>query len=124
MEPSNKRMRESQATEEDIMHDARLIMHEDPFKEFAPSTEERKFRALFGAGVAAVLELWLLLVSHDCVPPGGTIMFMLWTLMFVKVYPTDKTLRKLCGGASEKTIRRWVQLYASAIGWIEGEVVS
>ena len=119
-----KRLREVPPTEEDILHKARMIMHEDPFKDCASQEETRRFKALFGCRPVVALCLWLQLVKRCLVPEQGTIMHLLWTLMFHKVYATEATMKKLTGGADEKTTRKWVGDFVTAIQFLEPFVVS
>ena len=51
-------------------------------------------------------------------------MHFLWTMMFLKVYATEEVMRKLTGGADQKTICKWVHLFIGAISGPEFHLVS
>ena len=90
-------------------------MQDDPFKDRAPTEENKAFRALFGCGSHVAYMLWQLLISRQLLPQGGTMMHLLWTLMFLKVYPSEEALKRLCGGADNKTTRKWIGQFTSSI---------
>ena len=124
----SKRAREAEITVFDVMYKARFIFGRDPFKEQAPTIEERRFRALFGCSAIVATELWKLLDVYDFIPEGGKLIHMLWALLFVKVYPTEETLVKLCGdpmgNPDKKTTRKWIRLLMEAISYLSEHVVS
>ena len=99
----------------DLLFKARIIMHDDPFKERAPIGEDTKFRALFGCSHEIALMLWRMLLESKLVPKGGTITHFLWTLLFLKVYPTEENMKLLTRGADQKTIRKWVPQFIESI---------
>ena len=119
----HKRQRISKPSTDDILRKSRFIMQDDPFKERAPSTEDRHFRALFGCCVDVVLKLWLLLVDSDLVPSGANIKHLLWTLLFLKVYPTDSTMSRMTQ-SDPKTFRKWINLFLDSICFLESKVAS
>lgn len=118
-----KRQRKEEPTVEDMLYKARIVMDRDPYKERAPKDEERKFRALFGCGPIAALQLWKLLEENDEVPPGGRMIHLLWTLLFVKVYPLEETMTKFTS-SDPKTSRKWILEFMKAIAGLESDVVS
>ena len=118
-----KQQRVVKPSTDDILRKSRFIMQDDPFKERAPSTEDRHFRALFGCCVNVVLRLWLLLIEYDLVPSGANIKHLLWTLMFLKVYPTDPTMSRMTQ-ADPKTLRKWINLFLDSICFLEPKVAS
>lgn len=126
--PAQKRAREIELTMDDLMFQARFIFGCDPYKERAPGTEDKKFRALFGASPVVVLRLWNLITTNSELPSGGRLVHLLWALIFVKVYPTEETLVKLCGDPSgtpdRKTTRKWIRLFLEAICRCIDDVVS
>lgn len=99
-------------------------MHDDPFKDRAPKEEDKAFRALFGCCCTVAYALWKLLIAHHLLPEGGAMTHLLWTLAFFKVYPTEGAMRRLCGGADSKTIRKWVDDFTMSISLLEPFVVS
>jgi hypothetical protein len=118
-----KRQRYARPSADDILRKGRFIMHDDPFKESAPATEDRHFRALFGCPVDVALHLWLMLVDHDLVPSGATMKHFLWALLFLKVYPTDLPMCRMTK-ADPKTTRKWVDIILDSIACLEPIVVS
>ena len=128
-EKQNKRARADEVTVDDVLFHARFIFGCDPFKESAPKTEDKRFRALFGCCPEVVLILWNLIDSNEALPCGGRIIHLLWALLFVKVYPTEETLVKLCkgdpsGASDRKTTRKWIRLFMQAICCCIDDVVS
>jgi hypothetical protein len=118
-----KRQRSARPTSDDIIRQSRYIMHDDPFKERAPSDEARHFRALFGCCAEVTRKLWLMQVDNEFLPQGVTIKHLLWTLMFLKVYPTDRPMSMMTK-ADPKTFRKWIDLVLDAISFLEPLVVS
>jgi hypothetical protein len=66
---------------------------------------------------------WNLLVSNDLLPDGGKLMHFLWTLCFMKVYAKQGPMSVLCGGADQKTIRKWAWAFMSALASLEPDLV-
>jgi len=62
--------------------------------------------------------------THSCAKP----IHLLWALMFLKVYGTERVSRTIVGSSTtptrEKTMRKWVRLFVRAISFLESEVVS
>ena len=79
---------------------------------------------MFNCSPIVVLELWNMIKS--CVVFSGSpeIAHLLWALMFLKMYAKEATTSRLAGGVDEKTYRKWVWLFVSAIADLEGDVVS
>ena len=99
-------------------------MQADPFKERAPREEERAFCALFGCLCHVAYLLWKQLNAHGLLPQGGTMTHLLWTLAFLKVYPSEESLKSLFGGADIKTIRKRVDQFMTSVALLEPFVVS
>ncbi|KAG7366458.1 hypothetical protein IV203_029128 [Nitzschia inconspicua] len=119
---ATKRAREIPPTVDDILHYSRIVMLNDPFKEIAPKEEDRHFRALFGCSPDVSLILWYKLLRNDLVPDKGTILHMLWTLMYCKIYPKWTTMKKLTS-ADPKTLRHWIGLFRDSIALLECSVI-
>ena len=119
-----KRQRETQPSAEDFTFKARIIMHADPFKERAPKEEDKRFHALFGCSCDVAFQVWTELSSRRLLPQGGTMTHLLWTLMFLKVYPSEEAMKRLTGGADNKTTRKWVGLFVQSISDLEPFFVS
>lgn len=122
-------MRSIEVTLDDVIFKARFIFGCDPYKDKAPATEEKKFRALFGCSPVVFLRLWELLNEHELVPEGGKLIHLYWAMIFVKVYPTEETLVKLCCDPTfkqppdRKTTRKWIRLFLQAISYLSDVVV-
>jgi hypothetical protein len=119
----SKRARVAPPSEDDVLHFARMIMENDPFKARAPMEEDSNFRALFGCCSKVVLDLWVLLEENDLVPEDGTMLQLLWTLTYCKTYPKWSTMRKITG-KDPKTLRKWIDLFLQSIEQLESIVVS
>ena len=123
-EHRTKRQREAKPDKNDFLFKARIIMRNDPFKECAPKEEEKMFRALFGCSVQVAFKLWNLLQTSRLMPEGGTMTHLLWMCLFIKVYPTEATMKKLTDGADNKTIRKWVFSFIRSVALLEPVLVS
>ena len=120
-----KRQRETRPSTEDVMYYARRIWRrDDPLKPMAASTEVRDFREFFGCLPGIFLALWNLLYTMNYLPENGTIEHLLWTLMFMKIYPKRKAMSVLCGGVDKDTWAKWVFIFLDAIACLEPYVVS
>ena len=121
--PPKKKAREAPITEEDVLRTASHMLHNDPFKERAPTNEEAHFRALFGCHPTVAKLTWNWLVSEDVMPEKATITHLLWGLAHLKVHPTNRAAKQLTG-ADPKTHRKWADQMIDAIMWLEPEIVS
>ena len=70
-----------------FMRLAREIWGQDPSKVRAWAVEDRRFREFLGCSVVVVRSLWRRLVMTSQVPYGEELKHLLWTLLFMKVYP-------------------------------------
>ena len=66
----------------------------------------RRFYSLFGLSPTSVADLWKLLPKI----PGGKPRYLLWGLLFLKLYDTEHVLSSLAG-CDEKTFRKWVWIF-------------
>ena len=119
-----KRRKQVEPTLEDVYAIGRDMMNRSSKEMGAMEAEERRFRDLFGVGAMVALACFEWLNHSDLLPEGGTLLHLLWTLCFLKVYPTETPLSSLCGGADPKTIRKWVWLFIGALASLEGCLVS
>ena len=118
-----KRQQDAPPTPEDVLYKARRIWSRDPNKARATTSEDTEFRGHFGCGLMVFLTLWNLLVTTDLLPAGGIIKHLLWTLLFMKVYGSQKVLCSLCGGVDVETFRKWTWLFIAAVSDLESLVV-
>ena len=79
---------------------------------------------LFGVGGMVALAAFAWLERTGLLPDGGTFVHLLWTLCFLKVYPTETPLSALCGGADPKTIRKYIWPFIFALANLEVHLVS
>ena len=91
-------------------------------------TEDCLFCEFFGCGAPIALQLWNLLDENGCVPESGQICHLLWTLFFMKQYPTEGVACGAVGGSKgrvdPKTYRKWVHPFMEALSDLEPYVVS
>ncbi len=90
--------------------------------------EARRFRSFFGTSVEVVMNLWRLLAEHNLLPCKAKIKHLLWTLFFLKVYPTEPPSCSALGGSrgaiDPKTMRKWVWMMIQKIAKLGPVVVS
>ena len=120
---------ESQSSlEDEILSVGRDIQNRSNHRIGAEVVENRLFKEHFGISVAVTLIVWNLLVENDLVPEKGQMKHLLWTLVFLKVYPKQGPVCSIVGGSDgaidPKTFRKWVWAFIFAISYLEEEVVS
>jgi hypothetical protein len=84
-----KRRRQTQLTLDDILKAGKDMMRRSEQVMGTIEVEERRFREMFGVGPGVALTCWSMLSTLDYVPEGGTLTHFLWTLCFLKVYPSE-----------------------------------
>jgi len=113
---------------DEIMTVARDIQNRGSRRVGAKVVEDRLFKEYFGVSVAVVLAVWKLLEEHDLVPKNGEIKHLLWTLVFLKVYPKQGPVCSIVGGTKgavdPKTFRKWVWKFIFNIELLDEVVVS
>ena len=82
MDPPSKRKRNTDLGTNDVLRQARFIWGRDQEKKRATGSEDRDFREFFGCSILVFQALWSLLLTTGTLPEGGTIMHLLWTLLF------------------------------------------
>ena len=85
--------------------------------------EVQAFRAHFGVDHFGCVDLWVSLLTRDFLPRKSTLYHLLWALMFMKLYSTEKVLSRLAG-TTPKTYRKWTWLMLLATGKLRPYVVS
>ena len=77
----------------------------------------------FGCGAPITFQLWNLLDENRFVPESGQIHHLLWTLFFMKQYPTEGVacgaVVGLKGRVDPKTYRKWVHPFMEALSVLE-----
>lgn len=66
----------------------------------------RRFKANFGVSLPVCRELWKIIPAE--VNINLQKQFLLWTLFFLKAYPTDNVMHTVLN-ADEKTLRKWIK---------------
>ena len=93
-------------------------------------TEDRRFRSFYGISAITAIDVLGRLEGEDLVPAGGggRFLYLLWTLMFFKLYSVETELCAHAGGAygavDPKTFRKWCWPMAHALAELEYSVVS
>ena len=124
MDDSNKRKRSTNLVLNDILRQAHSIWNRDQEKTRSTGTEDSNFHQFFGCSVLVFQALWSLLLITDTLPEGGSILHLLWTLLFLKTYSKQKVLCSLAGIKDNETFRKWTWLFISAICELQHLVVS
>jgi len=107
---------------------ARETMHTQDLKGVPlSSTEERRFRELFGCSVTVAHALWNLLLEKAILLPEDsstlTIKDMLRALLSLKSYGKEATVSIMVGILDPKTYRKNLWLMVEAISSLESIVV-
>ena len=84
-----------------------------------------QFRETFGVSASVCAILWGLLTFHHLadLPPGSQPIHLLWTLLFLKQYPTGRIMEALTH-ATRPTIRRLVWGIISVMADMADDLVS
>ncbi len=86
---SIKRSQASAPTVEDFINEGKEVQNRSGRNLATDQTEDRIFGEFFGCGAPIALQLWNLLDENGCSPESGQICHLLWTLFFMKQYPTE-----------------------------------
>jgi hypothetical protein len=115
---------------EDCAHVYRLakdVQNRSGIEFGSEKSEDSLFREFFGCGVPVAIITWNWLARMDLIPPGIIFIHMLWTLLFMKCYPTEGPATALAGGSKgkidPKTLRKYVHPLIYAISSLEPYVV-
>ena len=73
---------------------------------------DRRYRGLFGVTSSVTAILWT--KARNKFPPNTQKCHLLWTLLFLKCYPTNTVLCSLCG-VDEATVHYWVWVITERI---------
>jgi hypothetical protein len=116
-------------TEEAVfLCDARDIHNQTSRSVGTAAMEDHRFRSLFGARFEIVLKVWLMLWEDGLRPKKSKPKHLLWTLYFLKVYPSEAPGCSAVGGSKgaidPKTLRKWVWLFIERIAKLADEAVS
>lgn len=124
MAPTSKRLKKEAKELTHLLEWARGLMGREKDDVRSTQTEDREFRSLFGIGAIATLAAWYLLRNHDLIPLNGSMVHLLWAMMFLKVYATETVMSRMTHVKDPKTFRHWVWPFISALSDLESRVVS
>ena len=80
------------------------------------------FKEWFGASPRICAHLWIKIRSQGPLPRGCTPKYLLWGLIFLRVYLPEKVMKKMVK-ADVKTCRKWIWYMIEAIANTAEEVV-
>ena len=118
------RLRKRDPNLETVNRFAREIWRRDPDKAKSLMREDRRFREFFGCSAVVALSVWRRLELGSLVPDDGTIKHLMWTLLFMKVYPKKEVMCILIQVNDPKTYRKRIWSFMEAIADLAGQVVS
>ena len=75
------------------------------------TAQDRLFRDFFGCGAHIVVILWNMLVTLDMLPDKIEVVHLLWTLYWLKCYPTGSPATFTVGRPGRKVDPRTFQKY-------------
>lgn len=84
----------------------------------------RKWSSCFGVSSEVCVDVWIRIDPANSMPKGAKTHHLLWALYFLNVYPRETQGSSNIGGVDEKTYRKWVWLFVTAISYLEYPVVS
>ena len=76
----------------------------------------------FGATPGVAAELWNRMVGHGILVPDSRPRYLLWALLFLRVYNTEK-MNRFTSRVSEKTFREWSRYFVERIVDLEHEII-
>ena len=89
---------------------------------------KRRWASSLKAPPEVCKELWEMLDPFNTMPGGVHPRHLLWSLHFLKVYPTNENGRAFVawkrGAVDEKTWAKWTNIFVTAISFLEHRVVS
>jgi hypothetical protein len=86
-------------------------------------THLRLWKEHFGVSPVVVCIVWNRMSFWRCLPAKCEPKHLLWTLLFLKVYATERILATQCG-CNPETYRQWVKLVLEGLNRLEPFVVS
>jgi len=87
-------------------------------------TMDVRFRSMFGVSAVVCAIVWTHLCQEDILPVDCVATYLLWALMFLKTYDTEKNLSGIAGGVDEKTYVKWTWIVLDGIALLEYKIVS
>lgn len=79
--------------------------------------KEKCFIEMFGISADVVCDVWtrIILLRKEHIPKGAEPKHLLWALLFMKVYATERILCSLAGGVDKDTFRKWRNIFIDEI---------
>jgi hypothetical protein len=127
---SAKRSRATPPTVDDFYKEGREVQNRSGRDTGSEKTDDRLFREFFGCGADKALIAWNLLEQNDLIPEIGDVRIehLLWTLFFLKQYPTEGPATAAAGGSKgkidPKTYRKYVHPIMEALADLQPLLVS
>ena len=87
------------------------------------NTLKEKFRCHIGCSFEVCADAWNRMVERDSLPSGAKPKHLLWTLMFLMLYDTQRRSSVVLN-SDKKTIRKWNGIMLRALFDIKDTVVS
>ena len=88
------------------------------------SVQDRRVRSWCGASLTVIAIVWWLLQRRGHLEEGATMDRFLWSLNFLRTYPTTDNGASRCGRVDEGTWIKWVWYFVEEISYLENDVVS
>ena len=107
-----------------VMKLARKILRRDPDRARSLMTEDRRFRYFFECSSVVALTIWRKLKLASLVPENGTMECLMWTLLFMQLYPKKEVICVLIKVHDAKTYRKRIWSFIEAIADLAGHIVS
>lgn len=107
-----------------IFYGLRLINGNRPSVDTRWNTvNQGRWQSNFGVSPKTCHYLWDALSEEGSLPKKTEFFHLLWTLLFLKVYMTEKVMSSMIG-VDEKTYRKWVRAVLPAIAGLKERFVS
>ena len=128
VEASSKRKKGATLNTAYVYGIARPIQNRTGMAVRSDEAENRLFRDFFGCGAHLVVILWKMMDALDLLPAEVEVVHLLWTLYWLKCYPTESPATAAVGRPGHKvdpkTFRKYVQPIVFAVSDLEPHVVS
>ena len=86
---------------------------------------DRYMRSSFGCSSEVAFLVWNMIDLSDLNPQSRKCMYMLWEMLFLKVYATEvNSVAMIVTKSCQKTFRNWVHVYVKKIASLFDQVVS
>jgi hypothetical protein len=125
---TNKRKKGDELTTAYVYSIAAVIQNTYNRADRTEAGKDRLFRDFFGCGAYIVVLLWNMMDELDVLPHEVKVVHLLWTLYWMKCYPTESpgtaTIGKQGHKVDPKTFRKYVYPIVYAIASLEPYVVS